>query len=119
MIFENNVYLDPLTGMPNFFKLIESDVENIFGEQGVVIILDIVKFSEINCKYGKELGDICLKVLSGKICSALSIYEKAASFRTHGDEFSLILPNNSIDEGERLADFIRTSFRKSMLENGL
>lgn len=118
-ILEKNIYLDPLTGMPNFFCLIESDIENIFGEQGSVVIFDIVKFSQINNKYGEELGDICLKVLSSNICSALASYNKASSYRTHGDEFSLIIPNISSEEAELLANLIRTSFKKNMINNGL
>ncbi len=37
----NNIYIDPLTCLPNFFRFIESDFEEIFDENGAILIFDI------------------------------------------------------------------------------
>lgn len=110
-LYEKNMYLDPLTGLPNFFKLIESDVIQLFGNIGSVIICDMVKFSEINRKYGSDVGDIVLKKLAQTMAHCLSDYKDSSIFRTDGDEFTIILPDISTAEAELLSENIKDNFQ--------
>ncbi len=117
-IFEDNIYFDPLTAMPNFFSFIESDVKSMFGEQGSVLIFDMVKFIEINEVYGREIGDMFLKSFADALRSILMDYKGAAMFRTHGDEFTVIIQNMCGEDSEDLAQYIKSEFKRRMIKQG-
>lgn len=117
-IFQNNLYIDPLTGFPTIFKLIESDVNSVFGEQGSIILFDFAGFSKINENYGRDIGDLCLKTLSDSILNALKSYNNSSVFRTDGDEFTLSLPNMSYSKAENLANLIKTDFINIISKHG-
>lgn len=117
-VFEKSIYLDPLTGLPNFFKFLESDVQALFDMRGSVIIFDLIKFTEINDRYGLEVGDLCLKTLSEVIINNLVDYNGASAFRTDGDEFTLVLPMKTSKEAKNLIKQIEFNFRNLMVEKG-
>jgi diguanylate cyclase (GGDEF)-like protein len=117
-LIENNIYFDPLTAMPNFFKFIEMDVKNTFGNQGSIMIFDMVKFLEINKNYGRETGDLFLKSFSFNLRSVLKEYENVLMFRTHGDEFTVIMQGMGRNSAEELAGYIKSEFRRVMQELG-
>jgi diguanylate cyclase (GGDEF)-like protein len=117
-VFENNIYFDPLTAMPNFFKFIESDVKSMFAGEGSIIIFDMVKFVEINECYGRDTGDLFLKSFAFNLRNILKDYNNVFMFRTHGDEFTVILPNMSYNKAKEISLFIRSEFRRIMKELG-
>lgn len=117
-VYENNIYFDPLTAMPNFFKFIESDAGSMFGERGSVIVFDMVKFIEINNTYGRDTGDSFLKSFAYNLRSLSNDYKDVLMFRTHGDEFTLIIKNMCEEEAEELAFHIRTEFQSIMRQLG-
>jgi diguanylate cyclase (GGDEF)-like protein len=117
-VLENNIYFDPLTAMPNFFKFIEMDAEKTFGEQGSIMIFDMVKFFEINREYGRETGDLFLKSFSFNLRSILTPYDNVLMFRTHGDEFTIIMRGMCRGDAEGLADYIKLEFKRIMKELG-
>jgi diguanylate cyclase (GGDEF)-like protein len=109
----NNIYIDPLTGLPNFFKFIESDTETIFNNWGSVIIFDIIDFTSLNNTYGRDAGDFCLITLANIISSLLLNFEKASLFRTGGDEFTIILPNVNSIHTKELIEQARMNFKNA------
>jgi diguanylate cyclase (GGDEF)-like protein len=109
-IFEKRIFVDPLTKLPNFFSFIESDVQELFGRQGTVILFDFVEFDAINTQYGRETGDLYLKLLAQIIKEEIETCEKARVFRTDGDEFTVVLPNTPEEKAFVFADKIRLSF---------
>lgn len=117
--FKRKICIDPLTGFPNFFKFVQANTIDVFSNNGSVIVFDIINFFKINNDYGKEVGDICLKALSEAIDREISSYEKTSAFRTDGDEFTVILPNVSKEEGENIAFQIREKWRALVKEHGL
>lgn len=117
-IFQNNVYIDPLTGFPTIFKLIESDMNDVFGKKGSIILFDFAGFEKINKTYGRDIGDLCLKTLSDSIIKELSKYKNSSVFRTDGDEFTLSLPNVSYSESKNLADIIKRNFKSIITKHG-
>jgi diguanylate cyclase (GGDEF)-like protein len=116
--FENSIYFDPLTAMPNFFKFIESDIKSMFGEQGSVLVFDMVKFVEINEVYGRETGDSFLKNFASNLRSVLKRYNEVEMFRTHGDEFTIIIQDITYKEAEHLAQYIKLEFQSIMKQLG-
>lgn len=117
--FEKSIYLDPLTGLPNFFKFVECDAPTLFDACGCVIIFDLIKFSDINEKYGSEIGDICLISLSRVIINNLTNYSNCNVFRTDGDEFTLVLPSISHSEAKNLVKVIKVAFKEDMNRQGI
>lgn len=116
--FESNVYIDPLTGLPNFFKFIETDVEEMFKGLGTVVIFDMVKFGDINTNYGIEAGDLFLREFSSILKDILANYEGSKVFRTHGDEFTVILQGIVEEDAEKLIERISCTFKDTMLKLG-
>jgi diguanylate cyclase (GGDEF)-like protein len=113
---ENNIYEDPLTGLPNFFRFIETDAKIMFAGSGSVIIFDMVRFQKINSLYGREIGDLFLINFSKTLRDILINFENVLKFRTHGDEFTVILPGFSEEEAEELSQIIKERYKKTMSE---
>ena len=114
---ENNIYVDPLTGLPNFFKFIECDTCKLFGEQGTIIIFDLADFMTFNKKYGKDAGDLCLK----NLCYAINIVfcdRNSYAFRTDGDEFTIILPHKICADAGNKASSVKSEYKDKMNKRG-
>lgn len=118
-VLKNNIFLDRLTGIPNFFKFIECDINLTFGDYGTVVIFDMIAFEKINRGYGRDIGDTCLKVMAKVICDYLHKEEGTSIFRTDGDEFTAILPKIEHYRGRELAINIKANFKKQMMKQGL
>jgi diguanylate cyclase (GGDEF)-like protein len=116
--FENNIYFDPLTAMPNFFKFIDSDVSCMFGQRGSVLIFDMVKLIETNEAYGRDTGDMFLKNFAYNLNNVLKNYNNVLMFRTNGDEFTVIIQNMCVEEAEELAQYIKLEFQRIMKKLG-
>lgn len=115
---QNDIYIDPLTGLYNFFKFIECDFSKISKEKGSIIIFDMADFASINEKLGRRVGDLCLKNLADSIRFAISEINSAIPFRTNGDEFTLILPNVKYEHASILASIIESKYKELSLEKG-
>jgi len=119
----NNLYKDPLTGMTNLFGLLECNIENICGEKGTVIVVDIIKLSYVNRDYGKQVGDIYIKNVAEIINSTLSQHSDAlgqiSAYRYGGDEFLLIFPGKEKLCIHELTSEINISLREKMVEYGI
>lgn len=115
-IFKNDLYKDPLTGRGNFFVFMQSDFDKIFGNKGVVLIIDIANFLKFNNEFGKNNGDLCLKCVSDAIAKALPVDFEALVFRTHGDEFTIIFPNQIYPYVENICNLIKKEYK--ILMNG-
>lgn len=114
----NNIYIDPLTCLPNFFKFIECDFEEIFGEKGVILILDIAQMEMINKNFGRNAGDLYIKTLSDVISKEFIELSNTSIFRTHGDEFTVILKDVKISDIEAICNKVRLEYLSSMNGKG-
>ena len=113
-VIENNIYEDPLTGLSNFFKFIETDAKVMFAGNGSVVIFDMVRFEKVNSHYGRDVGDLFLINFSNILRNMLIGFEGVLKFRTHGDEFTIILPNFTESEAEELAQIIKEQYKNTM-----
>lgn len=117
--FKNNdLYKDPLTGRDNFFSFIQADYEKIFGNRGIVLIIDIANFLEFNNEFGRTNGDLCLKCVSDAISKVLVIDWDTCVFRTHGDEFTIIFHERIYSYVENICNLVKKEYKILMNEYG-
>lgn len=98
---------DLVTGLPNRAKLQDYSTrvidENIDGLTGVLIVIDLDNFKQINDVYGHAVGDQYLLVCAKKLSSVVrefweenvpqaSMAEEPIIARVGGDEFSIVVP---------------------------
>ena len=112
---------DPLTGLLNRKTLDEIDsnlLKSIEENNLSVIMLDIDYFKQINDTYGHTTGDIVLKKVAHKISSLLR--EDDLIFRYGGEEFFIILKNNTKEKAKTVAHKIIKSIEnlKIYSQNG-
>lgn len=96
---------DPLTKLENrrsIAKFFDQDIKGAF-----ILLSDIDNFKSINDTYGHDCGDLVLKTVSKEIKNNLREEDRVG--RWGGEEFLIILPGTSIDEGRIIAEKIRSS----------
>ncbi|ADV46322.1 EAL domain-containing protein [Nitratifractor salsuginis] len=81
-----SVYLDPVTLLPNRFRLLK-DIEDF--HDAYILILNVNAFSKLNLLYGYDYGDDVLRRIAQTLRN--SIAQK--SYRIYGDEFAAIVGN--------------------------
>jgi len=97
-ILQNQIYTDPLTGIPNRIKL-KQDLKNL--DHLSVILLNINGFKEVNNLFGLYFGDQML-IYIAKILQTICDPINAGFYRISSDEF-VILPRTDIDEAGMIA----------------
>ncbi len=117
---ENLASRDPLTGIPNRRKFMESAEKEIQSNKSActtltILFLDVDNFKSINDEFGHEVGDSVLqqvgKALSGNVLG--NIYG-----RLGGEEFSVMHKAIDPDSAIRLAENIRKAILRIPLING-
>lgn len=116
--FKYDLYRDHITGLDNFFSFIQSDFQKMFGNKGVIVVIDIANFMDFNNRYGRTHGDEFLKCVSEAIYLVLSDNPKAFTFRTHGDEFTCIFPSQVYNYGKTISNLINSECKTIMNKLG-
>ena len=105
---------DPLTGLYNQRELHANLEEEIrrserYGHSFCAIMMDIDHFKAVNDTYGHIFGDYVLKELGGVVCKTIRSIDRC--YRYGGEEFFILLPEESLENGKivakRLVDSIR------------
>lgn len=107
---EQMAYYDPLTFIPNrhyFDKVIKQELSSTqnHGHNSVIIILDIDDFKDINDTYGHPAGDNILRQLANILTD--NIRETDTVSRFGGEEFVILMPKASLEEGYDFAERLR------------
>lgn len=108
--FADQARTDPLTGLGNRLRLQEdlqvlsSRVER-YGQTYCAVLCDIDFFKPYNDTYGHPAGDEVLRRVASVIASHCRIGDVA--YRYGGEEFLLILPEQSLETGIELAKRLR------------
>ncbi|TMM09439.1 MAG: EAL domain-containing protein [Actinobacteria bacterium] len=92
---EEQALSDGLTGLPNrtmFQTLIERAMAGVGRrkEMGVVMLMDLDRFKDVNDTLGHHNGDLLLQRIGSRLHSVLRDAETVA--RLGGDEFAILLP---------------------------
>ncbi|MBR3307954.1 MAG: GGDEF domain-containing protein [Lachnospiraceae bacterium] len=98
--------MDALTGIRNKraydfeAEKIDEAIAGGFRDFGIVVS-DLNNLKRINDKYGHEMGDISIKMLSENICG---VFKHSPVFRYGGDEFVVIIRDNDLKNIEKLIE---------------
>lgn len=108
---------DSLTGLQNrrsFYANAERELARLQRgkvSHGVLIIIDLDHFKRINDTYGHGVGDDVLRHLAGTLIHALRRSDHAG--RLGGEEFAVLLPDTSEEQGMLLAERLRVSIAEA------
>ncbi len=101
---------DSLTGLHNrkeFMRLAELELSRAarYGFAVCIVIADVDHFKRVNDELGHPVGDLVLKHIATLLRSAIRTTDLVG--RLGGEEFILLLPLTSQDEGLQMADKLR------------
>lgn len=109
--YEQDEYTDHLTQLGNI-KALDRDVERWMNSKNhiTMYLIDIDGFGTYNEHYGYRAGDAIIR----QMVDALKNTSPQGSllFRNGGEEFTMLIPELSLDKSVRLADGIRKSIEK-------
>ncbi|MEW8507820.1 MAG: GGDEF domain-containing protein [Candidatus Thiodiazotropha sp.] len=113
--------IDALTGLLNRRALFERST-NLFqahqnGNGVVVLFADLDGFKSVNDTHGHHMGDRVLAEVAA--CIAKTVRSDDVVARYGGDEFLLLLPHATKDEGELVACRVRQGIDDYARENGI
>jgi diguanylate cyclase (GGDEF)-like protein/PAS domain S-box-containing protein len=99
-------YYDPLTNLPNRAMLRERLRQSILasarsGEHGMLLLVDIDRFKQVNDTAGQDAGDKLLQVTSRRLRHA--VREENTVARQGDDDFAVIIENLGADEADAIA----------------
>lgn len=113
-VYRAMAYRDPLTGLWNrrfFEERLNEEVSRSqragAGRRFSVMVVDINDFKATNDRYGHPVGDAVLKDVGAFLVTHLRAHDVAC--RTGGDEFSVLLPDLSVDDCGHLLDRLRAA----------
>ena len=96
-----------LPGVRSLFLRIQQELDRASVSQGyfTLILIDLDRFAEINHKFGHQIGDRIIRVVSASLCEKFP----TPAYVTHmgGDEFAILLPDADHDAVEQALETIR------------
>jgi len=111
--------IDSLTNSLNrrhFLEKSKQEVERAlrFKRSAVVIMMDIDNFKEVNDTYGHAVGDEALRQVAS--ISKSNLREQDLFGRLGGEEFAILAPESTLNEGIQLAERIRHSIEQTVIQ---
>jgi diguanylate cyclase (GGDEF)-like protein len=111
---------DPLTGLFNrryLDEYLEREVSNAGRRNRPlgIIMLDVDRFKKFNDLFGHDAGDTVLKELGDYLMKFIRRGDLAC--RYGGEEFTLILPESSLEDTRRRAEELRTSIQQLSIKH--
>ncbi|MEK6675855.1 MAG: diguanylate cyclase [Planctomycetota bacterium] len=108
---------EPLTGLYNrrhFSEALQQELSEAIRYETDLscIMMDLDNFKQANDRFGHQVGDEVLLLVSSTILSQLRSSDVAARFG--GDEFVLMLPRTDVERAGVLADRISERFEKEL-----
>ncbi len=116
---EKSAVTDRLTGLPNRLALepiIEQELKRHDRKNIPVtlMMLDIDRFKSINDSYGHNIGDEVLKAFAERLEPMMRVTDILV--RWGGEEFIVLAPKTSLEEGVRFADKLRKHIEEFTME---
>ena len=123
---ERYAYFDPLTGLPNRQRCVET-AERLFaqasgcGESVAVVYMDLNSFKRINDTFGHSAGDAVLQTVAGRLVGLIQGERGHVSVaRFGGDEFVILLRDRDARaRAGQLAERCCRAFKDPILYDGL
>ncbi|MGY1984702.1 EAL domain-containing protein [Blastococcus sp. SYSU DS0669] len=111
---------DPLTGLANRRKFIETLETTVYGDRDrrcALLMIDLDRFKEINDSFGHSVGDDLLCLVGPRLERALRPGDLLA--RMGGDEFAVLLPDADVDRAREVADALGAALRDAFVLAGM
>ena len=113
---------DALTGLANrraFMARLQAELALIAagGKGGMLIMLDLDHFKHVNDSYGHAAGDAVLVHLAD-LLHGNSMRKGDLAGRLGGEEFAVLLPNTTAEDGLMVAERLRTALEDSNINSG-
>lgn len=114
---------DSLTGLYNrrhFITILQNEF-NIARQSGyplTLVLIDIDNFKYINDSFGHPFGDNFLVDVANSFKKSIQ-QDDDLIFRVGGDEFAIILSNQTLDESLSLCTNIQTRFKKNIKQDNV
>ncbi|NLK00021.1 MAG: GGDEF domain-containing protein [Clostridia bacterium] len=107
---EQLAYYDPLTNLCNrnfFNRILEKELSLVqrYGNESAIIIFDIDDFKDVNDTLGHLAGDQMLLEVAQLIEDNIRTSDTVSRFG--GDEFVILAPKSTMEEGSALAEKLR------------
>ncbi len=126
---ERLAYGDPLTGLPNRQRCIET-AERLFAEAGAsqesvaVVYLDLNSFKRVNDTFGHPVGDAVLQIVAGRLTKLVDRFKQEPGHisvsRFGGDEFVILLRHARARRlAIGIAEMCCSAFKEPILYDGL
>jgi diguanylate cyclase (GGDEF)-like protein/putative nucleotidyltransferase with HDIG domain len=114
---EKKARIDDLTGLLNrrsLDEMIDNEISRHSRYGGVfsLAILDLDSFKVYNDSYGHPAGDRLLQQVGNVIKNAIRNADRA--FRYGGDEFAILLPQTTIEDGLQVTERVRKSIAEGV-----
>ncbi len=110
---------DDLTELSNsryFHLMLKKYVSNKKYHPVTCIFLDLDNFKEINEAHGHIIGGKTLKEVGKRLNLLFESFPGAVLTRYGGDEFTILLPNVSLEEGKAIAIMLKENFETKEFE---
>jgi diguanylate cyclase (GGDEF)-like protein len=113
---EQLAWIDSLTGLSNrrYFDLSMNNLWHLAIRENkfmTLMMIDVDHFKPYNDFYGHQMGDEALRI-AGRLIRSIMRRDTDAVCRYGGEEFTVLLFDTNISEGEVLAAALLESFRK-------
>ncbi len=126
---ERLAYMDPLTGLPNRQRCLET-AERLFAdaaparESVAVIYMDLNGFKRVNDTFGHSVGDAVLRIVAGYLSTTLDAFgefrDRLTLSRFGGDEFVILLRDPEARAvGLAIANACCGAFKDPIVHEGL
>ncbi|SFF64987.1 diguanylate cyclase domain-containing protein [Blastococcus tunisiensis] len=101
-------YEDPLTHLPNR-RYAEARLDGLLATGGApaLAVVDVDRFKSINDAFGHPAGDAALRTVGELLVAGVRDTDEVC--RWAGDEFVILLPDTTAEQGERALERIRRS----------
>jgi len=103
LLGEQQVRLDPLTGLLN--RRAFEEVLSSPGPPGILAVVDVDHFKQVNDRYGHDVGDEVLRLVAQALQEAAG--DVGEVYRWGGEEFVVWLPGLSVMEAHALLEDLR------------
>lgn len=107
---------DLLTEILNKASVTDYISECLAQESSIIIVYDIDEFKKVNDTYGHLIGDHVLQEVVSLVNEVLD--GSGQQGRTGGEEFIIILPSQTLNNGFTIADQLRRSVEKAEFSYG-
>lgn len=110
---------DPLTELYNqryFWEALEKETAKVerYRRDLCLMLINIDDLRRFNDTYGHQLGDEVIKALGGQIAHSIRTVDYGC--RNGGDEFTILLPESSIEPARTAGERLRFEFERTPFE---